>query len=87
MAANVVVIETVSGLIEGEIILALLKSAGIEAELSREAALSPFSLGIGRLARVEVLVREEQAAQARELLEDYHANRLDEGTTETPSSG
>ena len=85
MAGNVVVIETVSGLIEGEIILALLKSAGIEAELSREAALSPFSMGVGRLARVEVLVREEQEALARALLDDYYSDRLDDRANEAPS--
>ena len=81
MDEKVVVIDTVSGIMEAEILQSLLQSAGIAVELSREAALSSFSLGVGRLARVDLLVRADQEAKARELLQDYYAGRL---TSEGP---
>jgi hypothetical protein len=74
---ELVAVETVSGLLEAEILRGLLEAAGVRAELSHEAALSVYSLGVGRLARVEVLVREEQEALAREILGEYRSGALD----------
>ena len=77
MAHELVVIETVSGLAEAEILRGLLESAGVSVELSYEAALSAYSVGIGRLARVELMVRADQEALARQVLEDYRTGALD----------
>jgi hypothetical protein len=74
-----VVVETVSGMLEAEILRGLLEAAGVMVELSREAALSVYSLGVGRMARVEVMVREEQEALARKIIDEYRS-----GTLETP---
>jgi len=74
---ELLVIETVSGLAEAEILRGLLESNGVSVELSYEAALSAYSVGIGRLARVELMVRADQAALARQVLEDYRTGALD----------
>jgi hypothetical protein len=77
MSHELVVIHTVSGLAEAEILRGLLESAGVSVELSYEAALSAYSVGVGRLARVELMVRSDQEALARQVLEDYRSGALD----------
>jgi hypothetical protein len=74
-------VETVSGLLEAEILRGLLEAAGVMVELSHEAALSAYSLGVGRMARVDVMVRVEQEELAREVIEEYRS-----GTLETPDA-
>lgn len=77
MSHELVVVDTVSGLAEAEILRGLLASAGVSVELSHEAALSAYSVGVGRLARVELMVRGDQEALARQVLEDYRSGALD----------
>jgi Putative prokaryotic signal transducing protein len=74
---ELVKVETVSGLMEAEILRGLLEAAGVMVELSHEAALSVYSLGVGRMARVEVMVRAEQEDLARKVIQEYHAGTLD----------
>jgi hypothetical protein len=74
---ELVIIDTVSGLAEAEILRGLLESAGVNVELSYEAALSAYSVGVGRLARVELMVRGDQETLARQVLEDYRSGALD----------
>jgi len=74
---ELVKVETVSGLIEAEILRGLLEAAGVAVELSHEAALSVYSFGIGRMARVEVMVRAEQEDLARTIIDEYHSGALD----------
>lgn len=81
MPNELVVVETVSGMMEAEILRGLLEAAGVMVELSHEAALSAYSLGVGRLARVEVMVREEQEALASKIIDEYRS-----GTLETPDA-
>jgi hypothetical protein len=74
-------VETVSGLMEAEILRGLLGAAGVMVELSHEAALSVYSLGVGRMARVDVMVRAEQEDLAREVIQAYRS-----GALETPDA-
>ena len=83
MPGELVNVETVSGLLEAEILRGLLEAAGVMVELSHEAALSAYSLGVGRMARVDVMVRAEQEDLAREVLQAYRAGTLD--TPDTPA--
>jgi hypothetical protein len=80
--SELVTVETVSGLLEAEILRGLLEAAGVMVELSHEAALSAYSLGVGRMARVDVMVRAEQEALAREVIQEYRSGNL-----ETPGAG
>ncbi len=78
---ELVIVETVSGLLEAEILRGLLEAGGVLVELSHEAALSVYSLGVGRLARVELMVREEQESLARQIIAEYRS-----GALETPDA-
>ena len=77
MPGELVKVETVSGLLEAEILRGLLEAAGVMVELSHEAALSAYSLGVGRMARVDVMVRAEQEDLAREVIQEYRTGAFD----------
>ena len=80
MTENFVVAETVSGLLEAEIIRGMLEAQEIEVVLSHEAATTIYGFGVGRLARVEILVPEEMLSEAQQRMEDYHSGRLADET-------
>ncbi len=75
--SNLVVIDTVSGMLEAEILRGLLEAAGVRVELSHEAALSAYALGVGRMARVDLMVRSDQKELASQVLEEYRSGTLD----------
>ena len=77
MPNELVTVETVSGLLEAEILRGLLEAAGVAVELSHEAALSAYSFGVGRMARVEVMVRAEQEDLARKIIGEYRSGALE----------
>ena len=54
--------------LEAEIAAGLLRAAGVPCLLSGEAAASALPVNLGRLGRVEILVRAEDAARAERLL-------------------
>ncbi|MFQ5921275.1 MAG: putative signal transducing protein [Anaerolineales bacterium] len=66
---EVVSVGTADGQVEAEIIKGLLNANGVEVWLSQESAGPAIGLGIGPMAEVEIMVRVEQAEQARALLE------------------
>ncbi|MEJ2551966.1 MAG: DUF2007 domain-containing protein [Anaerolineales bacterium] len=82
MDRNDIVVGTTSGMLEAEILRSLLKSRGIEARLSHEALTTIYGFGVGPLAEVEIIVPADQAEEARQILEDYYANRIDEDDSE-----
>lgn len=85
MPGALVKVETVSGLLEAEILRGLLEAGGVAVELSHEAALSAYSFGVGRMARVDLLIREEQEDLARRIIDEYHAGTL-AGPDDAPPS-
>lgn len=72
------VVATASGRLEADIIKGMLEAQGVEARLSYESAGMAYGLGVGRLARVEILVREEQVPQAEAILDDYQSGKYAE---------
>lgn len=66
---ELVTIGTADGQVEAEIFKGLLNANGVEVWLSQESAGAAIGLGIGPMAEVEIMVRAEQADQARALLE------------------
>jgi len=76
MTENFVVVETSSGILEAEILRGMLEAQEIDVVLSYEAAAAIYGFGVGRSARVEILVPEEMLSQAQQCLEDYHTGRL-----------
>jgi len=57
--------------VEAQVLLQLLKSAGISCLLNSDVPPSIYPLSAGALGEVELLVDEEQAEQAKELLVAY----------------
>jgi hypothetical protein len=81
MNDQLIVVESTSGNLEAEILRGLLESFGLKVSLSQESAGRVYGLGVGPLARVDVLVPADQAEKARKIVADYHAGRLN-GTDE-----
>lgn len=54
--------------LEAEIAAGLLRAAGVPCLLSGEAAAVALPVTVGRLGRIEILVRTEDLARARRLL-------------------
>ena len=68
MSARLVVVYTAAGPGQADIIKSALVAAGISAETSREGAGAAYGLVVGPLGMVDILVPEEDAVQAEELL-------------------
>lgn len=84
MSENLVVVESVSGNLEGEIFKGFLEAQGIPVLLRGEGAAAAIGLGVGRMARVDILVPEEFEEQARKVIEDYYAGKFEEQEEEEP---
>lgn len=69
---NWVVVETVNGSLNGEILRGLLQAQGIDAMLSQEGAGRALGLEVGPMGEVDVLVSSKDVAQARELIDKYY---------------
>ena len=83
MRENYVIAESVSGKLEAEIIRVMLEAQGIDVYLSYEAAATIYGFGVGRSARVDILVPEEQLSAAEAVLDDCNSGRLmDDSETE-----
>jgi hypothetical protein len=67
---ELVSVATADGQIEAEIIKGLLAANDIEVWLSQESAGSALGLTVGAMGEVKIMVRAEQAEQARSLLEE-----------------
>jgi hypothetical protein len=76
MESEFSVVATTSGKLEADIIKGMLEAQGIETMLSYEAAGTAYGLGVGRLARVEILVRNEQVPEAEAILDDYQSGKF-----------
>ena len=66
---ELVAVATADGQVEAEIIKGLLEANGVDVWLSQESAGSALGLTVGAMGQVEVMVREEQAEQARAVLD------------------
>lgn len=71
MEDDLIVIESAAGMLEAEILRALLESYDIRTLLSQESAASAIGLSIGPLGRVDILVPASQVTEARKILSDY----------------
>lgn len=62
---------TADGQVEAEIIKGLLVANGIDVWLSQESAGSAIGLTVGPMGEVQIMVRADQAAEARRLLQEH----------------
>lgn len=77
------VVEEVAGDIQAEIIRGLLEAHEIPVWLSQEGAGKVYSLGIGALGNVQILVPSDVSERARAILEDYHAGKFEDTSPES----
>jgi hypothetical protein len=77
MSEELVMIDSVPGMLEGEILRGLLESHGIDVMLSHESAGTAIGLSAGPLGLVELWVRSGQEAPARVILEQYRSGQVD----------
>jgi hypothetical protein len=68
-----VVIDTVPGDLQAEILRGFLEAQGIPVLLSQEGAGRAIGLSVGPLGEVEILVPEQNHLEAMRLLADYRA--------------
>ncbi len=77
MEENWIVVEEIYGDLQAEILRGLLEAQEIPVILSQEGAgHSVYSVGVGALGRVQILIPVKFSQQARQLLKDYYAGRL-----------
>lgn len=74
-----VVVETVQGELQAEILRGLLEAQGFPVVLSQEGAGRAIGLSVGPLGEVDILVPAENQSDAEKILADYH-NGLFENT-------
>ena len=70
-----VVVDTLYGRTEAELIRSYLRARGVQCEISQEALGSIYGISAGPLGNAEILVPSHQAKQARQALRDYHRAR------------
>ena len=68
---------TTAGDLEAEFIKGFLHGQGIEVTLSQESIARTLGLTVGRLGEVKILVPEEQAEEATELLKEMEAGEFE----------
>ena len=69
---NLNVLTEVPGRISAEAILSYLQAYGVDGIISMEAIGSVYSLSVGKLGNVQILVKNEDIEQAKQLLEAYY---------------
>lgn len=75
--SNWVVVETVAGDLQAEVLRGLLEAQGVPAILSQEGAgHSLFPVTVGKFGEVQILVPTDQLEEARSILEDYSSGKF-----------
>jgi hypothetical protein len=72
MVDRFIVIDTLSGRVEADLVRSFLHARGIKSELSQESAGWVYGIGVGPLGEVDILVPSSQGKAAREALKEYH---------------
>jgi hypothetical protein len=80
-----VVVDETSGVGLAEILRGLLEACGIEARTTREGASEALPFTVGILGTAQILVRESDAAKAREVIEEYYGGQIEPGEEEPES--
>lgn len=75
---ELVVVASVQGLVEAEILRGLLEASGIRVGLSPNGPVTAFPFTVGPLGSVDVVVHSRQEEEAREVLAELRAGRLAE---------
>lgn len=71
------VVDTAIGAVQAEVLRGMLEAQGVQVMFSYESAGRVEGLFVGPMGEVDLLVPASQAAQARRILADYYAGRLE----------
>ena len=78
MSPNLVTVHTAAGQIQASIIKSFLEAHGIPTLVVQESAGVVYGLTVGLMGNAEILVAEEHAVEARELLEAMERGEWEE---------
>jgi vacuolar-type H+-ATPase subunit B/Vma2 len=67
-----------AGLLEADMLKAFLEAQGLQVILSQESVGRTLGLSAGHLGKVEVLVPEEQAESAKQLIDEIEQGKFDD---------
>lgn len=68
-----VVVDTVNGSLNAELLRGLLQAQGIEVLLSQEGAGRALGLEVGLMGDIDILVNSDDVPEARKLIDDYYS--------------
>ena len=74
---DLVVVDIVAGDLQAQLLRGLLEAQGIAVMLSEESAAITYGLQLAGFANVQLIVRSDQAEQARQLLDEYYTGKLE----------
>lgn len=72
-----VVVETVSGSLQAELLRGLLEAQEIDVILSQEGAGRAFGIEVGPLGEVQILVSPQDSQNARAIINDYYSGAFE----------
>lgn len=72
-----VVIETVNGELQAELLRGLFEAQGIPVTLNQEGAGRAYGIGVGALGQVQLLVPSDYAQEAYLILKRYYAGEFE----------
>lgn len=78
MLDEIVAVESAAGMIDATLLKSLLEAQGIDVWLSHESASTAVGLGVGPTAEVQIMVRQDQAQKAREIIQDFREGKFDD---------
>jgi len=81
-AMKAVVVHTVQGSIEAEIVQACLRSSGIESSTQGLAAQSVHVFTVDGMGKIKILVMERDAEAARQIIADYLENNSESNSNQ-----
>lgn len=68
-----VVVDTVNGSLNAEILRGLLQAQGIDVLLSQEGAGRALGLEVGLMGDIDILVNSDDVSEARNLIDEYYS--------------
>jgi hypothetical protein len=81
-----VLVDKVEGQLQAELLKGLLEAQGIMVWLNQQGASRAYAVAVGTLGMIEILVPDNQAEQAKQVIEAYyHGDYNNMELTEPPS--
>jgi uncharacterized protein YbjT (DUF2867 family) len=81
-----ILVETVQGQLQAEILKGLLEAQGITVWLNQEGAARAYAVAVGTLGMVELLVPTSMVDKARQVLEAYNRGDFEDMEFKGPDS-